>query len=367
MASYILRRLMLLFPTLIGMTVVTFLVMALSPGGIGGALLAQEGTMRPEERKAVEAYLNERYGLDKPLYRQYLRWLNKVSPVGVKKAGEGYPHSWYFGFKEPDFGESFVRRQPVGQLISDALPVTLLLNGLALPIVYILSIWMGIVSAKHRGKMLDVSMGTTLIVLWSIPQILMGVLLVGYLANDKYLHWFPSNGLHTFSSGNAAELTADQMAFLPRFAGGVWQRGWLLDSAWHLVMPVFCLVYTQFAVLTKLCRGSVLDNITADYARTARAKGIRAKDVLYHHVFRNSLLPLITYAAEILPALIGGSIIVETIFGIDGMGKLVVDAVFQKDPELVLSETLVVSFLTLISYLLVDILYAVADPRVSYE
>lgn len=367
MASYILRRLLLMFPTLIGITIVTFLVMALSPGGIGAALLAREGNMRPDERKAVEAYLNERYGLNKPLYKQYLNWLNKVSPVGVKAPPQGFPSSWSFGFKAPDLGESFIRRRPVMDLVSEALPVTLLLNGLAIPIIYGFAIWTGIISAKHRGKLLDVTIGTSLIALWSIPVILMGVLLIGFLANDKYLHWFPSNGLHTVAAGTAGELTADQMAFLPRTAGNMWQRGWLLDSIWHLILPVFCLVYGGFAVLSKLCRGAMLDNIAADYARTARAKGVSAKDVLYRHVFRNSLLPLITVAAEILPGLIGGAVIVETIFGIDGMGKLAVDAVFQKDPELVLSETVVVSFLTLISYLITDILYAVADPRVSYD
>lgn len=367
MASYILRRLLLLFPTLIGITIVTFLVMALSPGGIGAALMAREGMMRPEERKAVEDYLNERYGLKKPLYVQYLNWLNKVSPVGKKKENEGFPSSWKFGFKKPDLGESFIRRRPVIDLISEALPITLLLNGLALPIIYGFSIWTGVISAKHRGKFLDVGIGTSLIALWSVPVILMGVLLIGFLANDKYVHAFPTNGLHTVAAGQAGELTADQMSFLPRQVEGHWQRGWLFDYMWHLILPVFCLVYGGFAVLSKLCRGAVLDNIVADYARTARAKGVSEKNVLFHHVFRNSLLPLITVAAEILPGLIGGAVVVETIFGIDGMGKLAVDAVFQKDPELVLSETVVVSLLTLISYLIADILYAFADPRVSYE
>ena len=367
MASYILRRLLLLFPTLIGITIVTFLVMASSPGGIGAAYLAREGMMRPEERKAVEAYLNERFGLNKPLHKQYLRWLGKISPLGAKEPGQGFPSAWRFGFKTPDLGESITRRRPVNDLIAEAMPITLLLNALALPIIYALSIWTGIAAAKHRGQLLDVVTGTTFIALWSIPVILMGVLMIGFLANDKYLHWFPTNGLHTESAGMAGGLTVDQMAFLPRYIGGVWQRGWLLDSIWHLILPVFCLVYGGFAIVSKLCRGAVLDNIAADYARTARAKGVSAKDVLYRHVFRNSLLPLITVAADILPSLIGGSIVVETIFGIEGMGKLAVDAVFQKDPELVLSDTVVVSLLTLVSYLIADILYAIADPRVSYE
>ena len=133
------------------------------------------------------------------------------------------------------------------------------------------------------------------------------------------------------------------------------------------MLPVVCLTYSGFAFLTKLTRASVLENLQSDYARTARAKGASERAVLWRHVFRNSLLPLITVAASILPGLLIGSVIVETIFSIDGMGRLVVEAVQMRDREVVLSVTLVTGLLTLVSYLLMDICYAVADPRVSYE
>src|SRR5882762_11179229 len=136
MASYIIRRLLLVFPTLIGITLVIFFVMALAPGGISAALISREGTLKPQERKAMEDYLNERYGLNKPLYQQYLRWLNKVSPIGVKSVGVGFPASVPFGVKSPDLGESFTRRRPVADLIKDALPITLLLNLISIPIIY---------------------------------------------------------------------------------------------------------------------------------------------------------------------------------------------------------------------------------------
>jgi peptide/nickel transport system permease protein len=148
---------------------------------------------------------------------------------------------------------------------------------------------------------------------------------------------------------------------------GSWVRGFLLDRLWHLVLPVICLSYGGFAGLAKLTRTSVLENLLSDYARTARAKGLADGVVLWRHVFRNSLLPLITVAASLLPSLLAGSVIVESIFSIEGMGKLVVEAVQTRDRELVLSITLIGGCLTLLGYLLADILYALADPRVSYE
>jgi peptide/nickel transport system permease protein len=171
-------------------------------------------------------------------------------------------------------------------------------------------------------------------------------------------HFFPASGLH--------DLRASDMRFLPTFAGG-FQRGWLLDTIWHLLLPGVCLCYASFAFTSKLTRSSMLDNINFDYVRTARAKGVDEKTVIYRHVLRNGLLPLITSFAAVLPGLIGGSVVIESIFSLPGMGKLTVDAVFDKDPEMVLSSALVAGFLGLVSFLLADIAYAIADPRVSYE
>ena len=187
----------------------------------------------------------------------------------------------------------------------------------------------------------------------------MGVLLIGFLASEEYLKWFPTSGL--------SSLRSDTWNFLPNFGALGFQRGYLLDLLWHLVLPIICLTYSGFAFLTKLTRAAVLENLLSDYARTARAKGASERAVLWRHVFRNSLLPLITVAASILPGLLIGSVIVETIFSIDGMGRLVVEAVQMRDREVVLSITLITGMLTLFSYLLVDICYALADPRVSYE
>jgi ABC-type dipeptide/oligopeptide/nickel transport system permease component len=358
MLSYVIRRLLLMIPTLIGITALVFFVVAMSPGGVGANLITAEGGMRPAEREAMRQYYNERYGLDQPYIVQYAKWLNKVSPLGFKTGPEGKLQG--FGFKMPDLGESFVRRRPVTGLIAEALPVTLLLNIVSIPITYGIAVLAGIFAARHRGKFVDVASGTLFLALWSFPVILAGVLAIGYLANEQYIRLFPAGGLNS--------ILADYMPFLPGYdARGNWERGWLLDRLWHLTLPVLCLSYGSFAFLSKLSRGTVLENIQSDYVRTARAKGLGERKVLFRHVLANSLIPLITVGAHILPALITGSVVIEQIFSLPGMGKLTIDAINARDRELFLSTTLVAGLLGLFGYLLADILYAVADPRVSYE
>jgi len=408
MTTYLIRRVLLFVPTLLGATLLVFFVVAMAPGGITAFMLSQGGEMRPAERKIREEYLERRYGLGKPLIVQYARWLNKVSPVGFRtwepadpkvieaKAEEDRLREakraelvsagtlaqkqideqlkridvgpdpgevrWNKpAFKMPDLGDSITKARPVGQLIADSLPITLLLNAMALPVEYVLAILTGIWAAKYRGKLTDVLSGTFAIALWSVPVIWAGVLLIGFTANQRYLKVFPTNGL--------SEVTADSMPFLPGFygPGGTWQRGWMLDLAWHLVLPLICLGYANIAFLQKLTRASLLDTIQADFVRTARAKGLSEKVVLYAHAFRNSLLPLITVTAALIPALITGAIVVETIFGINGMGRLAYEGVIYRDRELILSITLVTLFLTLLAYLAADIAYVIADPRVSYD
>lgn len=357
MLSYIIRRLLLMIPTLLGMTMVVFLVMALAPGGVGAALQAAEQGMRPEERQAMRLYYEQRYGLGHPLPVQYLRWLNNISPLGFRQNPDGS-----FGtlaIKAPDLGRSFLRDRPVTAVVAEALPITLLLNIITIPIIYALSITSGIAAARKRGQTFDVASGVVYIALWSMPVMWVGVLLLGFLANRDFLQWFPTGGL--------SDTLAHTMRFFPSWTDDGFQRGWLLDRLWHLVLPIVCMTYGGFAFLTKLMRASMLENLSADFARTARAKGLSENVVVYRHVLRNSLLPLITVAAGLLPSLLGGSLIVETIFSINGMGRLMVDAIYQRDREIVLSVTFVVGFISLLSLLIADICYALADPRVSYE
>lgn len=458
MSTYILRRLLLMIPTLFGITLVVFVVMAASPGGISAQTLIEGQGLEPEARKALEDYYNRLYGLDDPAPLQYLRWINNVSPVGFEFDAEGQVAG--FGLKGSDLGTSFRYGRPVTDLLAERIPITLLLNALTVPLIYVIAIAVGVRAATQRGKAFDVGSSVTLLTLWSIPTMLAGVLMIGFFASDQHWRWFPTAGLNRRAAldmpflphwGSLADVlllfvcaavgTAVFLAaalrlpagyrallmggvglvagvamarahaegpdglylFLPLLLGGLaaavghmqyagmrvvvmgsiglllgiglafrlgsdgFVPGFLLDRLWHLVLPVVCLAYGSFAFLAKLTRTAVLENLLADYARTARAKGVPESQVLWRHVFRNSLLPLITVFASLLPGLLAGSVIVEQIFSIDGMGKLAVEAVKTRDRELVLSITLISGLLTLLGYLLADLLYAVADPRVSYD
>jgi ABC-type dipeptide/oligopeptide/nickel transport system permease component len=399
MASYLVRRILLFLPTLIGATAVIFMLMALSPISIVDVLLPPGGNLQPGQRAAREAYLQERYGLGDPAVVQYLRWLNNISPVGFRTwksddpevieakkrqgalraerekelaAGAARQEARKVvvrprpgdirldrpAIKTPDLGNSFVQSRPVWPIIKQALPVTLLLELVSVPIALAIAMLSGIWSARHRGKLQDVATGTVLLALYSIPVMWIGVMMVGYLANVHYFKIFPAEGLH--------DMRAATMPFFPRFEGG-FQPGYLLDTAWHLVLPVICLSYGMFAFYSKLTRTALLETLSADFIRTARAKGLSERVVLYRHAFRNSLLPVITAVATNVPALVMGSVVIETIFGLNGMGQLVVSSLKANDRELFLSVAVIWLGLQLGAYLLADVLYVIADPRVSYD
>jgi ABC-type dipeptide/oligopeptide/nickel transport system permease component len=357
MLNYIIRRLLLMFPTLLGITALVFFCMALAPGGIGGPALDQSGDMDTERAAQVRAYYEKRYGIDKPVIVQYGRWLNQISPIGFKIKEDG--SLGRLAIKAPSLGESMSRHRPVADLIRETLPITLLLNLITIPIIYSIGIISGIYAARHRGKLYDVGTGTAFLALWSIPSMWAGVMLIGLLANRQYIKIFPTGGLQG--------IFASEMPFLPRWTETGFVHGYLLDVLWHLVLPIVCLSYGGFAFLSKLTRASILENLNADYVRTARAKGVTNNVILFRHVFRNSLLALITVVASILPAMLAGSVVIETIFNLPGMGQLAVHAVQYRDREVVLAMTLISGLLGLTSQIVRDIWYAVADPRVSYE
>jgi len=259
----------------------------------------------------------------------------------------------------PDFGKSFSIGRPVLDLIGEALPVTLLLNLVAIPIIYLVAVPFGIHAASRHNRWFDKVSGTVFVMFWSIPVVWAGVLAIGFLADKDYLGWFPASGLH--SNG------ADDMPYLPTWVDGVFQPGYLLDLLWHIVLPVMCLVYGGFAVLAKQTRAAMLDNYTMDFVRTARAKGVSNYDVQWYHVFRNSLLPIITIFVLVFPAMLAGSVVVERIFSVPGMGSLILQAIFNMDRDVILANVFIIAVLNLIALLLADILYAMADPRVTYD
>ena len=260
----------------------------------------------------------------------------------------------------PDLGMSFSTGQPSSALIGRALPVTILLNLIAFPLIYLIAVPTGILAASRRGTWFDIGSGGLFVALWSIPVVWSGTLMIGYLANDQYLGAFPVSGL--------SDAAAARWTYLPSWHDdGTFEPGWFLDRAWHLCLPVACLVYAGFAVLAKQTRAAMLDNFSADYVRTAIAKGVPRRGVVLRHVFRNSLLPVITLFVTIFPAMLGGSVVIERIFSVPGMGSLLLDAINNRDRELILANTLMVAGVNLLALLVADILYAAADPRVSYE
>jgi ABC-type dipeptide/oligopeptide/nickel transport system permease component len=217
----------------------------------------------------------------------------------------------------------------------------------------------GMLAAARKGSFFDVGLGTVFIGLYSIPVVLAGVLALGFLATPDYLNAFPTAGLHDKDAGT--------FPFLPGVHEGVTHRGWLADHLWHLVLPVLCSVYGGFAVLSKQTRAAMLENFSADYVRTAKAKGVSNRDVVFVHVFRNSLLPLITMFVTIFPAMLAGSVVIERIFTVPGMGYLVIEAINLRDREMILANTTIVAVVNLLALLLADILYALADPRITYK
>lgn len=230
------------------------------------------------------------------------------------------------------------------------LPITLMISFIAFPLAFAIAIPCGMVMASRRGRGFDMGANLLLLGLWSIPIVLSATLLIGYTAiGGQGVAWFPNNGLSS----------VDSEAW-PFFR-------WLADRLWHLVLPVGCIVYSGIAYLSKQMRAAMLDNITMDYVRTAKAKGVRYTDIMLHHVFRNSLLPLITILATIGPFLIAGSVIIEVIFNIEGMGLFFFRAVQNRDYDVVQALALVAGILNLTGLLLADIAYAIADPRIAHK
>ncbi len=311
------------------------------------------------EWKRVEELASE-------MHRQFTRALGVYRQITISFASQPFPQAGIpllpglLSVDSPDLGIAFSQGQPSSVLIARALPVTILLNLLAFPIIYLIAVPSGVLAAARRGTWIDIGSGGLFVALWSIPVVWAGVLAVGYLANQQYLGWFPVSGL---SDGDAVRWT-----YLPSWrANQTFEPGWLLDRLWHVCLPVMCLVYGGFAILAKQTRAAMLDNYSADYVRTAIAKGVPRRVVAVRHVFRNSLLPVITIFVTIFPAMLGGSVIVERIFSVPGMGDLLLNAIQNRDRELILANTMMVAAVNLMALLVADILYAVVDPRVTYE
>lgn len=331
MGGYLLKRFFWLVPTLFGITLITFFIIKLAPGDpVELKMQAASGTVRSEQMaKEVIDETRRLYGLDKPLYVQYGGWLKRIATL--------------------DFGESLIDHRPVLEKIKEALPITLVLNILTIIIIYLISIPLGVYSALHTGGLKDKAVTVFLFVLYSLPSFWVAALLIAYFGGGDYLNWFPIVGFESIG--------ADQLRWFDRLA----------NIAWHLVLPVVCLTYGGFTFLSRFVRGTMLEVVRQDYITTARAKGLPRWKVVWKHAFRNTMIPVLTLMGTLLPALLGGSVIIEQIFAIPGMGRLGFQSILARDYPVIMAIATIQAFLTLISLLLADILYVVADPRITFE
>ncbi len=342
MRSYLIRRFLWMIPTLFIITLASYGMMRLAPGdpvkatligGDAGGGEAGVGTRREGESTAARE-LRRRFHLDKPWYVGYWRWL-----AGDAERGRG-------GVIHGDFGDS-ITLSPVRDIIAEKLPATIKLNLWSFAVIYVVSISFGLYSAVFKGSWTDRFFSTLFLILYSLPAFWIGMLMI--LLVSKYLPWWPIAGL-------------SQAA---RPEESYWHS--LARTAVHYVMPVACLSYGGFASLSRFTRAAVLENIRQDYVRAARAKGLSEWTVLVRHVLRNSLVSLITLASGLLPGLLGGSMIIEYLFNIPGMGTLMVQALPSRDYPVLMTVMGMSAFLVLLGILISDILYAIADPRITFE
>ena len=324
MLWYAFRRFVLALPLLIGITFISFAVIHLAPGE---PVDLQAGEMNAQSSVQSRQLLRELYGLDKPLAVQYWNWLGRLSRL--------------------DFGRSFAPDgRPVLQKISERLPVTLLMNIAELLIIVSLSVPIGMLSATRQYSPFDKVTTVFVFVGFATPDFWLALLLMILFGAE--LGWLPISGLRS--------LNWEYLSF--------WRQQW--DFLGHLILPILVATFGGLAGFSRYMRQSMLEVIRQDYIQSARAKGLSERVVIGKHALRNAMLPLVTILGLSLPGLIGGSVIVESIFGIPGMGQLMVQAVFERDYPVIMGNLVIVATLTLVANLLADIAYGLVDPRIRF-
>ena len=330
MKKYILKRLLLIIPTFLGITIITYTMVRMAPGDFTSISAGMEGALNvggigadilEQERKL--------YGLDKPIIIGYAEWL--------------------YNFVRLDLGVSRKDGRPVAVRIKETLPITMTLSIFSILIIYIISIPLGVVSAVKKDTVFDRLTSLILFILYSLPAFWVALLLLMYLSSGEYLDLFPLGGI-------MSDRVEDAGLFVK-----------LGNVMWHLTLPLIALTYGGFAFLSRYTRANMLEVINQQYIVTARAKGLSDAKIIFVHAFRNSLIPLVTLMASLLPGLIGGSVIVESIFSIPGMGRLGFEAIGTRDIPVIMAITSISALLTLIGILLSDLSYALVDPRIRLE
>jgi len=348
MWGYVLKRILLMAPTLFGIVLVTFLVLQLVPGGPVERMMAQlrarerggeagAGAVAPAGREGFadlreeqRAYLNKLYGFDRPLTEQFWTWLQRL-----------------FTF---DFGESYYRHRSVVGLVLEKLPVSLSLGGWSFLLVYATCIPLGIRKARQHGSPFDAATSVVILFGYSVPGFALGIFLIVLFGGGSFLSWFPLRGLTSD--------TFDQLS----------TAGKALDYLWHLALPLTCYVIGSFSVMTLLTKNSFLEQISSQYVQVARAKGASETRVLWGHVFRNAMIPIVLgFPGSFLAVFFGSSLLIETLFSLDGLGLLSYESIVSRDYPVVMATLFFFSLLALVSNLLSDLSLILMDPRISFK
>jgi len=328
MVGYIVRRLLAAIPLVLGVATIVFFVIHLAPGDPASLYVAPG--VSPE---AVEQ-VRQNMGLDRPIHERYVRWMGAML--------------------QGDFGVSFSRNQPVRDVIRQILPNTLLLSFSALLLAFGAGILIGVVQAVRQNSLTDGALSVGSLFFYSMPSFwlaLMLILIFSLYARNVWGWpiWFPASG----------------MVSVDHHAMGPWEQ--VLDRARHLVLPAVSLALVLAAGVARYTRGSMLEVIRQDYIRTARAKGLPERTVIFKHALRNALIPVVTLLGLYLPVLFSGTVVIETVFAWPGMGKLMVDSIFQRDYPVVMAGAFVFAVMVVVGNLVADLLYAAVDPRIRYD
>lgn len=330
MPAFILKRFLSFIPVLLAVTFLTFLFINLSPGDFLATI-----SLDPSVSKERIAKLRHDFGLDQPWYHQYALWIYRLSPFEFPAR-----------LKWPDLGYSFANRTPVIDLMKERFFNTLVLTTSAEIFIWLIAIPLGILAAMKRNTWIEKLTSFGILVGISLPEIMLALLALLFAARTG---WFPVGGMHS--------LNYESFPILQRTT----------DLLWHLILPTLVLGVTGLAGTMRYMRGSLLDTLSADYIRTARAKGLSEKEVVTRHAFRNAINPVITLFGISFANLISASFLVEIIMGWPGVGKLMYEAILTKDLYVIMASLIVATVFLMIGNLVADLLLAINDPRIRYE
>jgi peptide/nickel transport system permease protein len=324
MLSYLLRRILGAIPLLLGILTIIFFIMQIAPGDPTARFFSP--TVSPE----VIAQMRRNLGLDQPIHIQYFRWVT--------------------AFLQGEFGYSFGQMRPIAEILPEVIWNTLQLTLVALVVIFVVGMLIGIVQAVRQYSATDNVLTVVALFLYSMPSFWFALMLI-LLFSLKASQW-----------GWPIQLPASQMTSVGYEFMGTGER--IVDRIQHMILPATAMGLGAAAGVARYMRGSMLEVIHQDYIRTARAKGLSERTVVFKHALRNALLPIITLLGLYLPYLLSANVLIETIFAWPGMGRLIVDAIFQRDYPLVMATSFVVAALVVVGNLVADMLYAFVDPRI---